>query len=104
MAGPGLPLLINNPYGRTTRALAENFHESGSDLMELCPCLRFRVANSNRGASITSIADVWFERYTPDEGNPQTFAFLLSPSTPENLRLLPSIRAREKTHVFNDPK
>ena len=103
MAGQGAPL-IDNPYGCTARALAENFHHSGSDLMELCPCLRVRVADGNRHASVTSIADVWFERYTPDEGNPQTFAFLLSPAAPENLRLLPTIRAREKAHVFNDPK
>src|SRR5215510_6991298 len=101
---PGFPPLINNSYGRTTWALAENFHHSGSNFMELCPCLRFRVADGNRHASITSIADIWFEWYTPDKGNPQTFAFLLSPSAPENLRLLPTIRAREKAHVFNDPK
>src|SRR5215475_6473601 len=96
--------LINNLYSRTVRALAENFHHSGSDLMELCPCVRVRVANGNRHASVTSIANVWFEWYTPDEGNPQTVAFLLSPSAPENHRLLPTIRAREKAHVFNDPK
>src|SRR5215831_13851668 len=103
MAGQG-GLLINNSYSCTARALGENFYHSGSDLMELCPGVRVRVADGNRHASVTSIADVWFERYTPDEGNPQTFAFLLSPAPPENLRLLPTIRAREKAHVFNDPK
>src|SRR5262249_11582669 len=96
--------LINNSYSCTARSLGENFSHSSSDLMELCPCVRVRVADGNRHASVTSIADVWFEWYTPDEGNPQTFAFLLSPSAPENLRLLPTIRAREKAHVFNNPK
>src|SRR6516165_8189557 len=34
-----VPLLVKNPYGCTTWAVAENCHHSSSNLVELCPCL-----------------------------------------------------------------
>src|SRR5262249_1451059 len=103
-SGLGKPPLVDDPYRRTTRALSENFHDSRSNLMELCSGFGIGLPNGSRHAGVTRSADVGIKSYTPEEWNAETFTFLLPPTMTKDLGFLPTIRTRKKAHVFNDPK